>query len=66
MDIQVGDIIKLENNQFVTVSETAHNVPSTTFSLLLSSFAASPAILVFIAFSFQLTSLPHVRGGRFF
>lgn len=38
MDVQVGDIIKLENNQFVTVSETAHN----SFSFLFpTDFTAS-------------------------
>lgn len=62
MDVQVGDIIKLENNQFVTVSQNGHNV----FSNPLFIPSAGPAaILVFMAFCFQLTSRLHVRGSRF-
>lgn len=38
MDVQVGDIIKLENNQFVTVSQPQLNYNLTGVVFFLSGF----------------------------
>lgn len=46
MNVQVGDIIKLENNQFVTVSELMKNISSLCPFLFSTFLTISPDFFV--------------------